>query len=209
MGRALRHEDRGRSQLDHRCDEGAGPLRPLVLPRMCPSTRFVALLAVVAVCLGSCGGTEQRTGGEIHLRFVLPRDLPLAVTVHRPPAGMAGPPMRTFEAGQAPELGDEVVGGDLEVELDVPQRLLLVVRNPLDHPVQFWSAPHLPTPHAAESALAILCFCTGDTYEVPAHGTWIRPIEVGIRRREAVDQLVVTHVLTEGTAPALPAPPQR
>jgi len=168
---------------------------------------LAALAVVVGASLAACGGTEARTGGEVHLRFVLPRELPLEVTVHRLEAGAGNPSTGAFEAGQAPEPGAEVVGGDLEVEFDVPQRLLLVVRNPLDRPVQFWSAPHLPTPHAAESALAILCFCTGDTYEVPAGGTWIRPIEVGIRRREAVDQLIVTHVITEGAAPTLPAAP--
>ena len=88
----------------------------------------------------------------------------------------------------------------------VPPRIA-VVRNPLDRPVRFWAAPHLPTPHSAEQALMIRCLCVGETYEVPAGGTWMRVLELGIRRRDAVDTLVVTHVVTLGEAPAVEATP--
>lgn len=176
---------------------------------MSRSRRFLAGLVIAILCLTSCAPAERSAGGEIHLRFVVPRDLPLEVSVHRPLSTEGAASMRVFEAGEIPDLGVVVAGGDIGVEFDVPQRLILVVRNPLERPVRFWSAPHLPTPHSAEPALAILCFCTGETYEVPAGGTWTRAIEVGIRRRQSVEQLVVTHVITEGPAPALPSPGQR
>ncbi len=167
---------------------------------------LAGLIVVAALVLASCGTRgDPRTDAEIQLRFVLPRDLPLSVSVHRRPSREATSTSRAYEEGEPVELGPEVPNGDVRVDLDVPEPLMLVVRNPLDRPVQFWSAPHLPTPHQAEPALAIVCFCTGETHEVPAHGIWTRPIEVGIRRGEGVDRLVVTHVITEGAAPTLPA----
>ena len=103
------------------------------------------------------------------------------------------------------DIGEAIAGGDLRVTLDEAERVVAVLRNPLDRPVRFWVAPHLPTPHSAEHALMIRCLCTGETYEVPANGTWMRVLELGIRRRDAVDTLVVTHVVTVGEAPAIEA----
>ena len=118
--------------------------------------------------------------------------------------------MKTYAAGERIEggagggvLGEEIAGGNMRVTLDEPQRVVVVLRNPLDRPVRFWVAPHLPTPHSAESALMTRCLCTGETYEVPARGTWMRVLELGIRRREAVDTLVITHVVTLGEAPTV------
>lgn len=177
-----------------------------------PLTARLALLVVAGallLALPGCTTSRPSGGAELRVRWVLPEAFPAAVTLHRPVEGQPTWLMKTFQAGEEPrvgtDLGEEIADGNLRVTLDEAQRVVAVVRNPLDHPVRFWVAPHLPTPHSAEPALMIRCLCTGDTYEVPAHGTWMRVLELGIRRREAVDVLVVTHVVTLGEAPAVDA----
>lgn len=164
-----------------------------------------ALLAwtVLAASCARAGTTER--GAELRVEWVLPREFPARVSMHRVASGGEPPVMRTYERGVEPVLGDAIADGVLHVDLDRAETVLVAVRNPLDRPVRFWVAPHLPVPHAAESALMIRCLCTGETYEVPAGGTWVRAVQLGVRRREAVERLVVAHVVTLGDAPTLEA----
>ncbi|MGE3858183.1 MAG: hypothetical protein AB7G21_14610 [Dehalococcoidia bacterium] len=180
-------------------------------PPRWPHARRALLVAACALLLAlpACTAGAPARGAELRVRWVLPEAFPATVTLHRALPGQSTWLMRSYPSGEAPEvgrdIGEEIPGGDLRVTLDEAQRVVAVLRNPLDRPVRFWVAPHLPTPHSAEPALMIRCLCTGETYEVPAHGTWARVLELGIRRRDAVDTLVVTHVVTVGDAPALDA----
>ena len=182
---------------------------------------LLALLALAALpaCNGRVASTSER-GAELRVRWVLPEAFPAQISLHRALRAQPSWQMKTFAAGERIEasasglggagggvLGEEIASGNLRVTLDEPQRVVVVLRNPLDRPVRFWVAPHLPTPHGAEPALIIRCLCTGETYEVPAHGTWMRVLELGIRRREAVDALVITHVVTLGEAPLVESLP--
>lgn len=173
--------------------------------------RLALLIAasVLLLALPGCTASTPAGGAELRVRWVLPEAFPATVTLHRPVEGQPAWLTKSYPAGEAPrigsDIGEEITGGNLRVTLDEAQRVVAVVRNPLDRPVRFWVAPHLPTPHSAESALMVRCLCVGETYEVPAHGTWMRVLELGIRRREAVDVLVVTHVVTLGEAPAVDA----
>ncbi len=179
------------------------PPRPRRGARAGLTPAFALGIALIVACTST--GPDVLRGGEVQLRFIVPRDLPLGVSVHRPASGQPPVETRAYLEGESIALGP-VVGDRLAVEFDAPQMLVVVVRNPLDKPVRFWVAPHLPTPHESEAALMIRCLCVGLTYEVPAHGAWTRVIEVGIRRRDAVARMVVTHVLTEGDAPSLDIP---
>ena len=166
----------------------------------------VALLTVALLVLPACSASAPARGAELQVRWVLPEGFPAQISLHRLTGDSRQQPtwlMKTYAAGETVPLGEEIGGGDLHVTLDEVQRVVAVVRNPLDRPVRFWVAPHLPSPHSAESALMIRCLCVGETYEVPAHGTWTRVLELGIRRRQAVDAMVVTHVVTLGEAPSV------
>ena len=174
-------------------------------------TALLLLCLSMVLLLASCGATKApEPGAELRVRWVLPQAFPATITMYRPLADQPAWLMKTFPADQPPQpgrdLGEPIADGTLRVTLDEAQRVVVVLQNPLDRPVRFWAAPHLPTPHSAEPALMIRCLCTGDTYEVPAHGTWMRVLELGIRRRQAVDTLAVTHVITLGDAPAIEAP---
>ncbi len=165
--------------------------------------RLLAMLLAIAVPACGAPGPSPERGGEVQLRFVLPKDFPAEASVHRLAAGQSPTELASYGASSPPALGPAVVGGTLRVEFDRPEVVVVAVRNRSERALRFWSAPHLPSPHHAEPALMIRCLCTGETYEVPPGGTWVRAIEVGIRRRDAVDQLLVTHVITEGEAPAV------
>ena len=181
------------------------------------STRLIRIALLLAglsmaLALAGCGASKAPAGGaELRVRWVLPPAFPATITLHRALPGEPAWLMKSFPAGQSHEvgrdMGEVIADGNLRVRLDEAQRVVAVVRNPLDRPVRFWVAPHLPTPHSAEQALMIRCLCVGETYEVPAGGTWMRVLELGIRRRDAVDTLVVTHVVTLGDAPAVEATP--
>jgi hypothetical protein len=173
-------------------------------------TRPALLLAATAMILvlSACSAAPStERGAELRVRWVLPEAFPATITLHRTVQGQPLWLMKSYPAGEAPDVGrdvgEEIAGGNMRVTLDQAERVVAVLRNPLDRPVRFWVAPHLPTPHSAEDALMIRCLCTGETYEVPAGGTWTRVMELGIRRRDAVDTLIVTHVVTEGEAPAI------
>lgn len=182
--------------------------------RAVPRVTVLVVALVAALALSACGAARQPDRGtELRVRWVLPQAFPATVTLHRALSDQPAWLMKTYPAGEAPvpgrDMGDVIADGNLRVTLDEAQRVVVVLRNPLDQPVRFWVAPHLPTPHSAEPALMIRCLCTGETYEVPARGTWMRVLELGIRRREAVDTLIVTHVVTLGEAPAVEATPTR
>ncbi|MDA0301620.1 MAG: hypothetical protein O2822_03760 [Chloroflexi bacterium] len=173
-----------------------------------PALLLAALTLILA--LSGCGTAPAiERGAELRVRWVLPQAFPATIRLHRTVQGQPLWLMRSYPAGEAPEAGSdvgaEIAGGNMRVTLDEAQLVVAVLRNPLDRPARFWVAPHLPTPHSAEDALMIRCLCTGETYEVPALGTWTRVMELGIRRRDAVDTLIVTHVVTEGEAPAIEA----
>jgi hypothetical protein len=179
--------------------------------RIAPRVRRALLVAACALLLAlpACAAGAPERGAELRVRWVLPEAFPATIALHRAVPGQSTWLMRSYPAGEGPEvardIGEAIAGGDLRVTLDEAERVVAVLRNPLDRPVRFWVAPHLPTPHSAEHALMIRCLCTGETYEVPANGTWMRVLELGIRRRDAVDTLVVTHVVTVGEAPAIEA----
>ena len=193
-------------------------------PRTYTSLTTALLLALLALaelpaCNGRVASTSER-GAELRVRWVLPEAFPAQISLHRALRAQPSWQMKTFAAGERIEdsgsalggagggvMGEEIASGNLRVTLDEPQRVVVVLRNPLDHPVRFWVAPHLPTPHGAEPALIIRCLCTGETYEVPARGTWMRVLELGVRRREAVDALLITHVITLGEAPLVESLP--
>ncbi|MFA7249076.1 MAG: hypothetical protein WC273_05525 [Dehalococcoidia bacterium] len=177
------------------------------LPRLAPLVQFVLMAALIA--LPACGAAVPPRNPQVQVRWVLPESFPAQITLHRALANQPTWQTLTFAKGEHPELGEEIAGGNMLVTLDVPERVVVVLRNPLDHPVRFWVAPHLPTPHSADPTLMTLCLCIGVTYEVPARGTWTRVIELGMRRRDAVDTLVVTHVIALGEVPTAepqPAP---
>ena len=183
-------------------------------PRRPAPLRAALLLAglVLFAALSACGtSSPPRRGAEIRVRWVLPESLPAAVTLHRTLPDQSTWLMRTLPAGEdlavGRDVGEVIADGNLRVTLDEAQRVVVVVSNPLDQPVRFWVAPHLPSPHSAEHALMIRCLCTGETYEMPARGVWMRVLELGIRRRDAVDTLVVTHVVTVGEAPSVEVAP--
>ena len=168
-----------------------------------------ALLASL-ISLGACGwpaASAPERGAELRVRWVLPDGFPAPISLHRARPDQPPWETRAFTAGERVETGEAITNGNLRVTLDEPQRVVVVLRNPLDRPVRFWVAPHLPTPHSADVALMTRCLCTGETYDVPARGTWTRVMELGIRRRQAVDALVLTHVVTLGDAPSLDATP--
>lgn len=169
-------------------------------------------LACAALLLAACAPHDAARpaaagGSELRVRWALPEGFPARVRLYRALPDQPTWQTRTAAPGEAVASGVEIVDGVLPVTLDVPERVLVVIENPLDRAVRFWVAPHLPTPHRADTALMTRCLCVGDTYEVPARGTWTRVIELGIRRRDAVPVLVVTHVVTLGEAPAIEAPP--
>jgi len=165
---------------------------------------LVAVLLAWALLATSCArsGTPER-GAELRVQWVLPSEFPARVSLHRPGTGGESPVMRTYERGVEPMVGEAITDGVVRVELDRAETVAVVVRNPLDRPVRFWVAPHLPVPHSAEPALMIRCLCTGETYEVPAGGTWVREVQLGIRRRQAVERMTIAHVITVGDAPVL------
>lgn len=169
--------------------------------------RRIGLAAVLlgwALLAASCAQTgAPERGAELRVQWVLPREFPALVSLYRPGPHGESPVMRTYERGVEPAVGAAIEDGVLRVELDRAETVQVVVRNPLDHPVRFWVAPHLPVPHAAEPALMIRCLCTGETYEVPAGGTWVRALQLGIRRRQAVERMTIAHVITVGDAPVL------
>ncbi len=180
--------------------------------RATPRAVLLVVALAAALALSACGAARQPDrGAELRVRWVLPQAFPATVTLHRLVAGEPVWLMKTFPANAPPQLGRDIgeviADGNLRVTLDEAQRVVVVLQNPLDQPVRFWAAPHLPTPHSAEPALMIRCLCTGETYEVPAHGTWMRVLELGIRRRDAVEALIVTHVVTLGDAPAVETAP--
>lgn len=165
---------------------------------------LTAALLGWALLAASCARTgAPERGAELRVQWVLPREFPAHVSLHRLGAAGESPVMRTYERGVEPSLGAAIEDGVLRVDLDRAETVQVVLRNPLDRPVQFWVAPHLPVPHAAEPALMIRCLCTGETYEVPAGGTWVRAVQLGIRRRQAVERMTIAHVITMGDAPAL------
>jgi len=171
-----------------------------VLGRLFP----LATLVVMALLLGACtGGAPPERGAEMRIQWVLPQEFPAFVSIHRMRDGQPSTLMRSYARGESPDVGDLIEDGLLQVELDRAETVLVVLRNPLDRPVRFWAAPHLPVPHHAETALMIRCLCTGETYEVPAGGTWVRAVQFGIRRRDAVDRMAVAHVITIGDAPSV------
>lgn len=184
----------------------AHPVRRRHLAR--PALVLVAIATVLVLSACSASPANDR-GAELRVRWVLPEAFPATITLHRTVEGQPLWLMKSYPAGEAPgvgrDVGAEIADGNMRVTLDEAERVVAVLRNPLDRPVRFWVAPHLPTPHSAEEALMIRCLCTGETYEVPARGTWTRVMELGIRRRDAVDTLIVTHVVTEGEAPAIEA----
>ncbi len=178
-------------------------------------TLALTVSLAIAAALSACGTSARapERGAEVRVRWVLPDAFRARVTLHRAPGDRREAPawlMKTYTSGEATQiagyLGEEITGGNLRVALDEPQYVVVVVENPLDRAVRFWVAPHLPTPHSAEDALLIRCLCTGETYEVPANGVWTRVAELGVRRRQSVDTLIVTHVITLGDAPALTPP---
>ena len=168
--------------------------------------RLISVTALIAwaVLAASCarGGVPER-GAELRVEWVLPQEFPARILMHRVAPERSVPVMQAFERGVEPALGAAIEDGVLRVELDRAETVLVVLQNPFDRPMRFWVAPHLPVPHSAESALMIRCLCTGETYEVPAGGTWVRAVQLGVRRREAVERMVVAHVITMGEAPSV------
>ncbi len=187
--------------------------RSATTPRTRHRARAVALACLLALgLLPGCAprSSASATGVDLRIEWVLPADFPAAASLHRLRAGDSTSAVpRVFAAGETPLLGEEISGGVLHGSVDEVQTVVLALRNPLDHPVRFWAAPHLPTPHDAEPALLIRCLCTGETYEVPAHATWTRALQFGIQRRQGVQRMVVTHVITVGEAPSMDAPAHR
>ena len=169
-------------------------------------TATLVILSLVAfpACGGRAASTPER-GPELRVRWALPDAFPAQVSLHRALPDQPSGQMRTYAADERVVAGEVIADGNMRVTLDELQRVVVVLRNPFDRPVRFWVAPHLPTPPRAEAALMTRCLCTGETYDVPARGTWTRVIELGVRRRQAVDVLVVTHVVTLGDAPSLEA----
>lgn len=175
---------------------------PVRVPRR---LSLLMTLVGVVVLLGACapGGGAPERGAQMRIEWVLPQEFPASVSIHRMRDGQSSTLMRAYARGEAPDAGEVIEAGLLHVELDRAETVLVVLRNPLDRPVRFWVAPHLPVPHHAETALMIRCLCTGETYEVPAGGTWVRAVQLGIRRRDAVDRMTVAHVITVGEAPSV------
>ena len=173
------------------------------------AARWLSIPLVAALALTACGrdggsaSSTVGTGGELRFTWVMPEGFPAVASLHHALPDQPPAQTRSFGPGEEPPAGSEIVGGVLPVRFDEPQRVVLRLRNPLDRPVRFWAAPHLRTPHEGLDALMVLCLCTGETYEIPAHGSWTRVMEFGIRRRDAVSPLRITHVITLGEAPHL------
>lgn len=183
------------------------------MPRQAAIAHLVgvlAALALIALAAGACGGGSAAgaaTGGEIRIKWVLPDGFPARLTVHRALPGRELWQTTAYPAGEPAPVGAELPGGVLHVRFDVPELVTIRLVNPLDRAVRFWVAPHLPQPHEAEHTLLIACLCTGATYEVPAHGTWTRVIQLGIRRRDAITPIAISHVIVLGEAPKVDDPP--
>jgi hypothetical protein len=187
-------------------------MRPPVLPR--PSSalggaaRAVAL-AVVAAGIVACGGgtvapsTGARLPVEMHLLWVMDSAFPATVAVHEAPTGQALYETRSYEADVTPEVGPEIADAILRAPYGEPARFVALLRNESDEALRFWVAPHLPTPHVSEQGLMMFCLCTGEVYEVPAHGSWTRVMEFGVTRRAELDgrPIALTHVIVPGETP--------
>ncbi len=172
----------------------------------------VPALAVALVVAGglaaACGAVSEAPEGtpaspglpvEMHVRWVVDSAWPATVTVHEPPAGQALYEVRTYEAGETPEVGSLIPDGVLRARYSEPRRFIAQVRNETDQAVRFWVAPHLPVPHVTEQGLMMFCLCTGEVYEVPAHGAWTRVMEFGVTRRSDLEgPIALTHVIVGG-----------
>jgi hypothetical protein len=182
------------------------PLRRL----LADSTPVRAATLLTLACLGvlgltsGCGGSEASgvpsdAPVEIQVRWEIDDRFPATMTIHEPPAGQDVYEIRTYGPGEVAEVGDEIPGGVLYAEYSEPRRFIARLQNDSDEVVRFWVAPHLPTPHVSEQGLTMFCLCTGQVYEVPAHGTWTRVMEFGVTRRANLEgPIALTHVIVRG-----------
>ncbi len=173
-----------------------------------PSARasVIAILAIgfallLTACRSGDGSSAAGPEGELRFQWVAPDGFPATVSLHRSRDGQTTGETRTYPPGEEPQIGEALTNGILRVRLDEPQRVVLKLDNPRGESLRFWVAPHLPQPHAGDTALMAQCLCTGEVYEVPAGGSWTRVLEFGIRRRGAVTPLGVTHVIVLGELP--------
>jgi hypothetical protein len=177
--------------------------RLLTVSRQAHTTTLLALacLGVLALTAG-CGGSEATvTSGdapvEIQVRWEIDPSFP--ATIHEPPAGQDVYEIHAYRPGEAAEVGTEIAGGVFYAEYSEPRRFIARLQNESDEPVRFWVSPHLPTPHVSEQGLTMFCLCTGEVYEVPAHGTWTRVMEFGVTRRANLEgPISLTHVIVRG-----------
>ncbi|GMU41178.1 MAG: hypothetical protein AMXMBFR23_20440 [Chloroflexota bacterium] len=175
-------------------------------------TAVAVLLGVMGTLLVACSdgsdappatsGEGERGPVEIHVRWHVESDLPATVTVHEPPPGQALYEVHTYAAGEPPEAGALIEDGVLHAPYGEPRRFIAVVQNESDAPLRFWVTPHLPVPHLGADGLLMFCLCTGESYEVPAGGTWTRVMEFGVTRRAGLQgPVTLTHVLIPGDPP--------
>jgi hypothetical protein len=121
------------------------------------------------------------------------------MSVHEPPDGQDVYEIRSYEAGEDPVVGWEIPEGILRARYGEPARFIALLRNESDETIRFWVAPHLPMPHVSEQGLTMFCLCTGQTYEVPAGGSWTRVMEFGVTRRANLEgPIALTHVVVRG-----------
>jgi hypothetical protein len=125
------------------------------------------------------------------------------VSIHEARPGQPQGETRMYREGQAPQFEPELPGGVLHSEVGAVVKLLVVVHNPTDEPLRFWTAPHLPLPYSADRGLVMHCLCTGQQYEIPPHGTWTRVIEAGLNPQAGTrGPVAITHVMVAGEVPA-------
>lgn len=193
-----------------------GSMHLVRLSRPVPTLALATvLMAALAVVFAACGGAADAPSPapptdapvEMHVRWEIDRAFPATITIHEPPAGQDLYEVRTYEAGEAPEVGTEITDGVLRSDYSEPRRFIALLWNESDEAVRFWVAPHLPLPHIGEQGLMMFCLCTGEVYEVPAGGSWTRVMEFGVTRRAGLEgrPIALTHVVVRGDL-VLPTP---
>lgn len=177
-----------------------------------------ALIAPLLLSLVACGETDEpgdEPGGaagapgalpvEMHVHWEIDRDFPATISIHEAPADRAVYETRSYEAGETPVVGAEIMDGILRAPYSEPRRFIALLENHGDEPVRFWVTPHLPVPYVGEQGLVMMCLCTGEVYEVPAGGSWTRVMEFGVTRRAGLEgPVALTHVVVRGEPPAPP-----
>ena len=167
-------------------------------------TLAAGVVLAAAWLVAACGGTTSAGTVELRFEWRAGEGFPGQVSIHGAFPDQPQAETLMYREGEEPRIGPEIPGGVLHLEMGAVVRFLVVVRNPTDQPLRFWTTPHLPLPYSAAHGLIMHCLCTGQQYEIPPHGTWTRVIEAGLTPEAGTrGPVVITHALIAGEVPAV------